>query len=76
MNIFEKVYEDARADALKENQNIMQKIYEDSRKQAVEEKQIEVAEKLIARGDSIEDVAEISGLSIDKVRELTESKTS
>jgi len=60
MNIFEKVYEDATKNG----------------EQGVEKNKIEVAVKLIARGDSIEDVAEISGLSIDKVRELTESKAS
>ena len=61
MNIFEKVYEDATKNGIE---------------QGVEKNKIEVAEKLIARGDSIEDVAEISGLTIDKVRELTESKAS
>ena len=75
MNIFEKVYEDARADALKENQNIMQKIYEDSRKQAVEEKQIEVATNLIGLGTlSVDKIAEVTGLSIDKVNELAAAK--
>ena len=61
MNIFEIVYEDATKNGIE---------------QGVEKNKIEVAVKLIARGDSIEDVADISGLSIDKVRELTESNAS
>ena len=44
--------------------------------QGAEQKQIEVAIKMIARGDSINDVADITGLSVEKVTELAGAKAS
>ncbi len=59
--IREETREEARAEALAEG---------------AEQKQIEVAIKMIARGDSINDVADITGLSIEKVTELAGAKAS
>ena len=59
--IREETREEARAEALAEG---------------AEQKQIEVAIKMIARGDSINDVADITGLSVEKVTELAGAKAS
>ena len=42
--------------------------------EGAEQNKIEVAMKMIARGDSINDVADITGLSVEKVTELAGAK--
>ena len=62
----------------------MKDIYDDGMEQGMkqgieqgaEQSKIEIAMKMIARGDSINDVADITGLSIEKITELAGAKAS
>ena len=54
----------------------MCEILDEMRKEAVEKDRIENAKKMIKSGKiSLEDIADFSGLSLDKVRELAGDKS-
>ena len=53
----------------------MCKAMEDMRNEAAERRSFEIALKMLADGLEIEKIAEYSGLSLEKVKELAEQKS-
>ena len=53
----------------------MCKVLEDMRNETAELRSIEIALRMLADGLTIEKVAEYSGLSLEKVRELTKQRS-